>query len=413
MDVSGTTRLVGDYRVSDIGKNQEPKMVDEERHEHRQHRPESHPGIGRRGRALGIFKQELQMRLSASFEARFGKVQEAYLQHQNTATPDSIIAETVGSATQIAAESPAHAEGALISLRTIVSETASFVRETLGQDQDYSDLDNAVADTDGALAELEAAASNNVESSASVLAVDTSSKERSTIRIQTQEGDIVKFSLKSMDKLSATQSTESDAGFTGSVTEIEISSRSKLKLHIQGDINESELSAIQNVFAQAEKIANEFFDGDIGEAFKLASAFQMDSEQLAAVNIRFRSNETTRISYAGIETSTPVEVANETATETPEATAIPVEQTPSPANDVLAPPSIESSLSGFFDTLRVFLGSVGEGFEAGSINYHYSESFKLDFLRAVVHTVAPQESEPAAQTAGALIEAVEIEPFEA
>ena len=70
-----------------------------------------------------------------------------------------------------------------------------------------------------------------------------------------------------------------------------------------------------------------------------------------------------------------------------------------------------SALSSFFDTLGAFLRSVGEGFSAdpsvGSYQFHDSESFKLELLKAVFHTVAPQESDQAVATAGAVIDAAE------
>lgn len=426
--VSARSNLAASFATGSSEHLQRPREVgdDHNKHDHHDHGK----GVGRRGRALGAFKQELRVRLNAHFDAKYSAAQKVYTESEAPETAEKIAATAVGDAKQIAAESPTQAAKSFISFRAVVRETESFVRETLGAGEDYAELEDAVATVDGALTELEDAASQNVASSASVLAVDTSSKQRSTIRIRTQEGDIVKFSLRSSSKLSATDTAVSTDGNFASVTEIELSSQSRLSLHIEGDLNDSELAAIQNVFAQAEKIANEFFDGDIGAAFNLAQGFEFDTEQLARVKLGFQSREVSRVSYAEsvrvatdpVAVEAPVEqapVAAETpVVAAPVATTIPSVTETAEAQEQSQPSAIASSaLSSFFETIGAFLRTVGEGFPAGSseasYQFHYSESFKLELLKAVVHTVAPQESEQAAASAGAIIDVVVEEGLEA
>lgn len=341
-----------------------------------------------------------------------------------------------GAAKQLVAESPVQAAKSLVSFRAKVQETASYVRETVGVNDDVEDVDKAVARLGEGLDDLEEDVARNRESQASVLAVDTRMKQRSTIKIRTQEGDVVKLSLKRRDSLSAMDVAVSNSNGSATSTEVEVSSRSHMILKVEGDLNESELAAIQNVFAQAEQIANDFFGGDMAKAFSLAEGFEFDTEQLARVNMRFRMRQVTSISYA--ETVSPAQLApvSGPAAMAPEsapaatAAAEPVSDAPvsiaapavapvdseqaveSNASDAAkpSPPDTSSALSDFLDSLGAFLRSVGEGFSAAesgaSFTYHYSQSFKLSLLNSVIHTMAPEESGDAAANAGSLIEEI-------
>ena len=205
-----------------------------------------------------------------------------------------------------------------------------------------------------------------------------------------------------------------------------------MMLRVKGDLNESEYAAIQNVFSQAESIANEFFDGDLAAALNLAGGFEFDSDQLSRVKMRFRSHQVSNIAYT--ETMTrpqPAQIEESVAPAAPQvALRAPVTAAPEPAPerapDVAEPaptptpeaapasPNVidDQSLASFFETLSGFLRSVSEGFEpasgGGSFRLHYSESFKLDILKAVIHTVAPEESSVVADNTVHLIDNLAI-----
>jgi len=80
------------------------------------------------------------------------------------------------------------------------------------------------------------------------------------------------------------------------------------------------------------------------------------------------------------------------------------------ADDAAATPSVFSAMADFLDTLSAFLRTVGDGFKAESASanytYHYSESFKLNLLKAVVNTVAPEDARNAAANAELVIDSV-------
>ena len=71
-----------------------------------------------------------------------------------------------------------------------------------------------------------------------------------------------------------------------------------------------------------------------------------------------------------------------------------------------------SVFSDFFSLISDFLRSIGDGFEASgassstSIRLHYSESFKLEILGAVINATAPDELEDVASTASLVIDGI-------
>ncbi len=385
------------------------------RHDH--HHGQSH----RRGRALGVFQQELRSSLRAHFHARFSNTHPGYSAAADAPNADSVATEALGAARQLAAASPANAARSLISFSATVRETASYVRETVAADARIDDVNDAVAQIDAGLAELSDEFAVNRESSASVLAIDTRTKQQSTLSIRTQEGDLVKLSLKQVDRFSASDVALTEGEVSISSTEISLSSRSRVFLKVDGDLNDAELAAIQNVFSQAEKIANEFFGGDLSAAFNSAEGFEFDAEQLARVNLRFRLQQRTDISYAeqvsappAIPAATPEPVAAESAPVAPPVAtdsqnesadvtseAGPVDSDVADTPPVAQPPVADDKLAALLESVSEFLRSVAEGFsEAGaSARFHYSESFKLDLLRAVFHTSASEDQEVAAENA--------------
>ncbi|MDH3747548.1 MAG: hypothetical protein OER97_05030, partial [Gammaproteobacteria bacterium] len=241
MDITGISASTGAAapltRQADIQPQDQGRSPSEIRHEH------SHGRRGHHGRALGIFRQELRITLRAQFHARFAAAQQEYLQLHSRPTSDDVASEALGSAKQLVDEAPTTAAKSLITFRAKVHEAASYVRQTVGAQDDVAEVDDALAKVDEGLDAFDEEVAANRESSASVLAVDTRSKQRSTIRIRTQEGDIVKFDLRRVDELSASDVAVSNGDDFASVTEVEVSSRSRLMLRIKGDLNDSELAA--------------------------------------------------------------------------------------------------------------------------------------------------------------------------
>ncbi|MDH4316579.1 MAG: hypothetical protein OEW68_17335, partial [Gammaproteobacteria bacterium] len=264
------------------------------------------------------------------------------------------------------------------------------------------------------------------------LSIDARSRQRSIIRIRTTEGDIVKLDLRQIDRLSVSDvATRSDEG-SSSVTEVSVSSRSRLILKVNGDLNEAELEAIRNVFAQAEDLADRFFGGDLNAALEVSAGLQYDSGQLARVSMRFRSSQQLHISQSIVNNApiaapaadTPVVAAPGSDSPEPAAPVVPaseltepvvagdgdVEQLPEPAVESPIAGGEEAPAGGFFSgfgSLINYLGMVADyldeslarfreliGAESGSgrLRLDISTSFRLDVLRAVMAQKIPDET---------------------
>ncbi|MBT8131562.1 MAG: hypothetical protein KJO35_04775 [Gammaproteobacteria bacterium] len=437
MDVSGVSAAVAGQGESQAGVIQPavPKQTADEKSAGETRQDQSRDQKNDERRALQVFRQELRVALRARFQVRLQSTPQAYTQLQQADTPNGIANETLAAARQIANESPAKAANAIIKFKAEVKETATYVREIIGNRAEDAALDQTVSQIDRGLDALGRELANVRESSASVLSVDTRSKQRTTIQIRTQEGDIVKFDLKRSDKMSAGSVSVANDNSELSLTEIALSGKSKLKVRVKGDLNDSELAAIRNVFAQAEEIANNFFGGDLAAALGSAQDFQFDGSQLERVNMRFKLRESSKVTYAASglmpQVATPQQVTSP-ATSTAVATNPAISTVPGapPAEaDVASSPFVpaqpdatgttaapvlsstnSTAVSGLLNLLSDFLAAASGSFESKpgqeSFRFSYSESFKLQILSAVIHTAAADSQIDAATKVGQVIEGI-------
>jgi hypothetical protein len=366
-------------------------------------------------KGLDALRQEIRAVLKQN--SRVSVTQTAFV----PPTPSSVASGVLAAAAELAAADPLAARDALARLRQDIVGAADDVRAIVSDDA-LDDVEDAIGRIETGLARAEADAGRNVVSSASVLEASSVVRQRSTIRIRTQEGDVVTLNLRSRESLRLSDSSLSDATGSASSTELSVSSRSKLSLRIEGDINADEMQALRRVFEQADAIADEFFNGDVGEAFRSAADFSFDNEQLAAVSLNFRERETTRVDVRRVERTapavapapsqeparknTPVDpetvapapvdvdakppsvpppeaiVAPETKAAAAATEAAQVVETAPGAGRVAAPEAVE-----LFDVRSLigkFLAKTREGFEAGVNRAFFSESFRLELLRSTL-----------------------------
>ncbi len=130
-------------------------------------------------------------------------------------------------------------------------------------------------------------------------------REATVLRLRTQEGDVVKLKLRSVETTSLEVGQQIDGETVVSDLALNTSSRTRLVLSIRGDINDAELAAIQSVAEQASQLAGSFFGGNLRDAFQAASEFAIDGEQLARVSLRLSVRE--RLNFAqAVATNPPV-----------------------------------------------------------------------------------------------------------
>ncbi|MEL7185751.1 MAG: hypothetical protein AAFN50_04865 [Pseudomonadota bacterium] len=379
-----------------------------------------------RGAALQVLRQELRMSLKAQFHAEFKASQPNYAANKESMAPSEVADEALGVAEKVVDQAPTRAAKSIIQFRLKVQESIQVASKTVQSDADQVELDDVAAKIDDGVAKLEEKAAATRESSTSALNVDMRTRQRSTIKIRTQEGDIVKLSLRQGSNLSASSSETIDGESSSKTTEIDFSSRSRMFVKVRGDLNEAEMGAIQSVLADAQKMADDFYGGDIGAAFNSASGFEFDTEQLSRVKMRFRMHQETNVAYSQVTNTvaTPnvAVAASKPSVPPPEVISqpLPVVETAAPvapAVEVTPPSDVvpaeapavipDNAMQGFFELVGNFMRSVSEGFVESSgsttIRYQYSESFKLSLLQSVINTVAPDDAGEASNAAVELI----------
>ena len=152
------------------------------------------------GRALEVLRQEIRYVLAARLGVSLNARPPSFNSAQSV---DQVAAETLGAAARLLKDNPDIGTYALLKFRQRVESAATFTRQSFGQDGDIADVDQALAKVRSRLDVLDERASRNVESSASVLSIETRQRQRSTIRIRTQEGDVVRLDLRQSSRLSA------------------------------------------------------------------------------------------------------------------------------------------------------------------------------------------------------------------
>jgi len=123
------------------------------------------------------------------------------------------------------------------------------------------------------------------------------------MEVVTQEGDRVTIQVNSGQSFSSNQfSYSSDEAIIDSF-EADFSSFDNLSFSVEGDLNESELAALNDLFSQVNDVAATFYGGDVEQAFNQAMDVGMDPEQLAsfAVNINQAESISVRDTYVSVQ----------------------------------------------------------------------------------------------------------------
>ncbi|PLA74833.1 hypothetical protein CYQ88_04380 [Hydrogenovibrio sp. SC-1] len=126
-----------------------------------------------------------------------------------------------------------------------------------------------------------------------------------TLALTTQQGDEVRVDFRQL-YVQYQQTQQSQAQQQGPEGVRYFESRETLEatafeerfgFSIEGDLNEAELNAVFDVFKQVDRLATEFFNGDIEKAFEKAQALNVDFGQLSSVSLDLNKKESAAVSY--------------------------------------------------------------------------------------------------------------------
>lgn len=250
------------------------------------------------------------------------------------------------------------------------------------------------------------------------------SSERTTLKIETQEGDKVRLKIRASESMSVSNTRSDDDGQEVASMQLQARSSVRVSFRVEGELNEAETAAIQSVIQQAGSLAESFYAGGMDEAFGIASGLDIDAGQLARVSIKLR--EETEGTYSqqsaalarpsvdrtdddtdGTGTSGPVAGPDTGSTAAAASgTGTDVAATPPAAEDVTAsdagdpataPVSVSASaLQSIGQFLNGLLDSFGGGEQVSNTN------LKLQVFSSLLVTISEQETDPDAEDAAAL-----------
>ncbi|WP_199922502.1 DUF5610 domain-containing protein [Pseudoalteromonas piratica] len=125
-----------------------------------------------------------------------------------------------------------------------------------------------------------------------------------SFEFKTAEGDIIKLTYNSQFNSSEQLSySKNDDGESLSYASSQASSQA-YSFSVEGDLNEDEIAAINDLMSDLQKVSNEFFNGSLDKAFEQAKELNLDSSQLVSMSMNLQQTEV-RASVREYQTSQP------------------------------------------------------------------------------------------------------------
>lgn len=129
--------------------------------------------------------------------------------------------------------------------------------------------------------------------------------ETMSLQLTTKEGDKVSVDFRQMyaEYQSYRQMQSQEEGPKGvryfeSREAMEVTAfEEQFAFSVEGDLNKDELKAVFDVFEQVDKLANNFFDGNIEKALEKAMTLEVDYSQLQSMQLNLTQTEMVATSY--------------------------------------------------------------------------------------------------------------------
>ena len=142
---------------------------------------------------------------------------------------------------------------------------------------------------------------------ASTLDYASLAKRDFSFTLKTQDGDSVTISASATrDDRLGYQSVNYDgpyAQYNGSRVRAETSESSQFAISVNGELDEDELSAINDLLGQVGNLSEAFFSGNIEEAFEMALDIGYDESEIARFSLDLKQEVTTYVTatYAEVQ----------------------------------------------------------------------------------------------------------------
>lgn len=154
-----------------------------------------------------------------------------------------------------------------------------------------SNIDLTEQKTQQALAAIDPARADSPAFSRLTLAERFAKAESLSLSIQTRDGDQVTINFAHSATHQYSAGIEQQNGQQQSVFNLSRHEQSDYQFSVQGDLDNDEIDALQNLIKDMAEIANDFFAGDLQQAFASASTYRLDRTELAAMNLQLTRTE--------------------------------------------------------------------------------------------------------------------------
>ncbi|MEO8061334.1 MAG: hypothetical protein ABI821_01160 [Pseudomonadota bacterium] len=315
---------------------------------------------------------------------------------------------------------PGAADPVLSMLETIGQGLDTAAKKLADRGVDPQTIDAAIKLFRSDLArELDSLAPAAPPGNTGAAAVHAVTKEKFSLSILTAEGDRVsiRFRSSNVTDVAAAQTRGTDG--TATAIDAHVISRGRLKIEVQGDLNDDELAAIGDLLDKVDRIASDFFAGDVLAAFDAASRVDFDTQELSGFRLKLSYSQ--RIGFASTyaQAATPVSapapaptpadpIASPAVAVAPGVISapVPIEDAPidTPAPTDSAPPAPTSSAQQTIASFaKVVLAKLATVEDVGQLQF--SMRWKVDFLMNALAATGSAEarSAPATQALGAVL----------
>ena len=109
-----------------------------------------------------------------------------------------------------------------------------------------------------------------------------------SLELITQDGDKVTIEIEKSNQFAGEAALTQDGDNTSFNINQQSSSSSRYSLNVQGEIDEAELASINQLLADVDLIANDFYQGRLDQAFASALELDIDREQLSSLNLEMQ-----------------------------------------------------------------------------------------------------------------------------
>jgi len=204
---------------------------------------------------------------------------------------DNQLAATIGAALNSSTGEPADQVGAS------VEEGLQQVLGDSGEGTEAGGLADLAAEIRNRVQSLVAAfVAARADGAAQSTSAKITTRERGVLEIRTLEGDVVKIDFRN----STSVRLNSTSGAEGTQETLKVRISEKTSLQVEGDLNPAELAAIGDLVRKVDTLADEFFAGDVEQAFAAAQNLQMDTSQLADYSLKLGMSQKVRIHSMGV-----------------------------------------------------------------------------------------------------------------